>query len=213
MADDAEAGDKDGRKKAEDCSGKCEPVGEPEVFCVENGQGYEQPAKDGVASQLEDGYGDGFRGWKAAEEGWAEPEPDCGPEDSDSQFDEWIAEADRDFAVAAAATKDEPAQDGDVFPTCEGVVAVAAVGSRRGDAFVFGVAGEDDVEEAAEGETEQGYDQGADELEGIGGHLLFAVALRSVDVWTAVDALRRLERAFRVLVWNGSGALEKMGRG
>jgi hypothetical protein len=45
------------------------------------------------------------------------------------------------------------------------VGAVAAVGAGGGDAFVFGEAGEDDVEEAAEGEAEESGKDGAGELE------------------------------------------------
>jgi hypothetical protein len=45
------------------------------------------------------------------------------------------------------------------------VFAVAAVGARRDDAFALGKAGEEDVEEAAEGEAQQRGEDGAGELE------------------------------------------------
>jgi hypothetical protein len=45
------------------------------------------------------------------------------------------------------------------------VGAVAAVRAGGGDAFVFREAGDNDVEEAAEGQAEEGGEDGADELE------------------------------------------------
>ncbi|HEX4322810.1 MAG TPA: hypothetical protein VHZ52_17990 [Acidobacteriaceae bacterium] len=45
--------------------------------------------------------------------------------------------------------------------------AVAAVGAGADDALFLGKAGEEDVEEAAEGEAEQGGEDGSDELEWI----------------------------------------------
>jgi hypothetical protein len=44
---------------------------------------------------------------------------------------------------------------------------VAAVGAGADDALFLGKAGEEDVEEAAEGEAEQGGEDGSDELEWI----------------------------------------------
>ena len=43
--------------------------------------------------------------------------------------------------------------------------AVAAVGAGRDDALALGKAGEEDVEEAAEGQAQQRGEDGADELE------------------------------------------------
>ena len=45
------------------------------------------------------------------------------------------------------------------------MIAVAAVGAGSGDAFAGGEAGEDDVEEAAEGEAQQRGEDGAGDLE------------------------------------------------
>ena len=85
------------------------------------------------------------------EEGLTEAEPAEGPEQGDGCLNERIAHADPLAAGAAAASQENPAEDGNVFPPCEDVFAVAAVGARRDDAFALGKAGEEDVEEAAEG--------------------------------------------------------------
>lgn len=101
------------------------------------------------------------------EERPAELNPENGPEDADCQFDERVAEADPGVTLAAAAAEDEPAQEGQVFPPGQGVGAAAAVGAGCGDAFAMGPAGDYDVEEAAEGEAEEGGEEDADELETI----------------------------------------------
>jgi hypothetical protein len=44
---------------------------------------------------------------------------------------------------------------------------MAAVGAGSDEAFALGEAGEEDVEEAAEGEAQQGGEDGAGELEGV----------------------------------------------
>lgn len=59
------------------------------------------------------------------------------------------------MALAAASAKDKPAQDGDVFPPGEGVIAVTAVRARGYETFFLRKADEEDVQEAAEGESEQ----------------------------------------------------------
>ncbi len=47
------------------------------------------------------------------------------------------------------------------------MIAVAAVGARGDDAFFFGKAGQQDVEEAAEGQAKEGGEEGSCELEWI----------------------------------------------
>ena len=67
--------------------------------------------------------------------------------------------------MAAAPSEDDPAQEGQIFPPGEGVAAVAAVGARRYDAFVLRKPRQDDVEEAAEGQAQQGGENGSDNLQ------------------------------------------------
>ena len=71
------------------------------------------------------------------------------------------------MALAAAAAENHPAQEGEVFPPGEEVIAVAAVRARLDDVFAFGKASQDDFEEAAEGEAEKEGEGGAGELKGV----------------------------------------------
>jgi hypothetical protein len=68
-------------------------------------------------------------------------------------------------AGAAAAAEDNPAQDREVFPPGEDVAAIAAVRAGRDDAFALGEAGDNDVKEAAEDESEECGEKGSYELE------------------------------------------------
>jgi hypothetical protein len=67
-------------------------------------------------------------------------------------------------AGAAAATEENPTEDGKIFPPCQGAFAVAAVGARADDALFLGKTGEEDVEEAAEGQAQERGEDGAGEL-------------------------------------------------
>jgi len=139
-------------------AGEREPVGEPEEFGVQGGEGDEQPAEDGRADDLDEAASEWVRDFQAGGvcgEDWiAVAEPAEGPEYADGELDERVADADGGLARAAAATKDDPTEDGQIFPPGEGVFAVAAVGAGCDDAFALGEAGEKDVEEAAEGQAE-----------------------------------------------------------
>jgi hypothetical protein len=68
-------------------------------------------------------------------------------------------------AGTATASEKNPTKERNVFPPRQGVFAVAAVGAGRDDAFALGEAGEEDVEEAAEGEAQQRGEDGAGDLE------------------------------------------------
>jgi hypothetical protein len=72
------------------------------------------------------------------------------------------------LARAAAATENDPTEEGEIFPPGEDVIAVAAVGARRDDALFLWKSGQEDVEEAAKGEAEEGREEGACELEWVG---------------------------------------------
>ena len=63
------------------------------------------------------------------------------------------------------------------------MVAVAAVGAGGDYAFFFGKAGEEDVEEAAEGEAEEGGEEGAGELEWVLDVFIRLFELYSKFVW------------------------------
>jgi len=67
--------------------------------------------------------------------------------------------------LAAAAAEGDPTEEGQVFPPGEGVIAVAAVGAGRDDAFALGEAGDEHVEEAAEGQTQEGGEDCAEGLD------------------------------------------------
>jgi len=147
-----------------------EPVGEPEVFGVEHSQCCEQPGEDRVSEDFGQGvrFGMGYSVGCGREEGIAEMEPAAGPEDADGEFEKRIAEADPGAALAAATAQQEPAQEWDILPPCEGVSAITAMGSGRGDALVLGQAGYQHVEKAAEGESEERCEDGSDELYFVG---------------------------------------------
>ncbi len=120
--------------------------------------------------------GDGFAERFAKDEagnGGGEVDPPPGPEQGQGEFDQWVAEADGGVAAAAAAAEEDPAEQGDVFEPGQGVGAVAAVGAGVGEAFVFGKAADDDVEEAAEAEAGEGGEDGSE----IGGGEDFAASI------------------------------------
>jgi hypothetical protein len=158
-------------REQESCAdaGQSEPVGQPEVFGIERGQGDQQPAQDGVAGELNQCVGEAMRdcdaGGVGGEECIADAKPAAGPEQGYGELDEGIAQADPGLAGAAAAAEENPTEQGQVFPPGEGVFAVAAMGAWRDDAFAFRKTGEEDVEEAAEGEAQQRGEDGAGDLE------------------------------------------------
>lgn len=150
----------EGEEEAEGRTGEGEDVGEPEVFEIEYGEGGEQPTEDGKTEGGNERRGEIAVIWEYGKERWSESIPAGCPEDTDCELDYGIAEADGGAALAAAAAKDKPAQEGDVFPPGEDVIAMAAVGARGCEAFFFREADENDVEEAAEGESEQEREEG-----------------------------------------------------
>lgn len=151
----------EGEEEAESGAGEGEDVGQPEVLEVKNGEGGGEPAEDGQAE-----------GWDevccAAGGCRGECPPAGGPEDANCELNGRVAEADGGVALAAAAKKNKPAQEGDIFPPGEGVIAMAAVGARGGEAFFFREADEQNVEKTAEGESEQKCEEGGDDLDCVG---------------------------------------------
>lgn len=92
-------------------------------------------------------------------------EPNSSPKQCNPQLDQRVADTDPRAALAAAAAQQEPAQDRNILPTGEDVVAAAAVGAGRDDALFLRKTLKDDVEEAAEGEAEQRGEDCAEDLE------------------------------------------------
>jgi hypothetical protein len=78
-----------------------------------------------------------------------------GPEQGGEKFDERVSEANRVAAGAAAPAQENPTEERQILPPRQSVVAVATVRARRDYAFVFRESGQEDIQEAAEGETEQ----------------------------------------------------------
>jgi hypothetical protein len=79
--------------------------------------------------------------------------------------------------MAAAATEQDPAQQRNVFPPGEGVIAFSAMRARRYEAFVLREAGQEDVEKAAECDSEERCKDCAKDLE-----LMFDFSLSPVLV-------------------------------
>lgn len=148
----------EGEDEADGCAGQCEDVGEPQIFEVEDGERGKQPAKNGKTDRGDECC-EGVV-CRRLDQGWRKGPPTGSPEQPDGEFDGGVAEADGGVALAAASAKYEPTQEGQVFPPGEGVVAVAAVGARGGEALFLGKADQEDVEEAAAGEPEEEGEHG-----------------------------------------------------
>ncbi len=159
-------------EEAEGYAGEGECVGEPEVLEVEGGEGDEEPGKECVAEECGGEPEDLAVGGEIArevggggvvaggEDGLAVLEPKEGEDEADECFNGGIEPGDAGVALAAAATEEEEAEEGDVFPPGEGVGAGAAVGGGESEVFGVGPAGAENVEEAAEGESEAGGKEG-----------------------------------------------------
>lgn len=138
---------------AERNAGKGEGVGEAHGFGVHDGQAEEQEAEYGHSDP-----GDGEAEAKIAEQ----------EERRGSQFDRGIAPGDGLAAAAAAATEKNPAEDGDVVAGADHRAATGAVRTRVDDGLVARQARDADVEEAAEGEAEDGGEDGDDRDQWVG---------------------------------------------
>jgi hypothetical protein len=79
----ARPGSEEREQEARADAGQREPVGKPEVLRVEHGQGYEKPAKHGIAEELDQGVGEEMRDFGIAgvgcEQGLGESDPATGP--------------------------------------------------------------------------------------------------------------------------------------
>ncbi len=95
-----------GEEDAQDDSGIGEPVREPEEFGIEDGEGEQEPAEQGGTDQVRQCNARG------CEEVGGKTQPARGPESSHGEFDDWVADADPGVAGAAAATEEDPTEDG-----------------------------------------------------------------------------------------------------
>ena len=59
------------------------------------------------------------------------------------------------FAATAASAEEDPAEERDVFKGRDGPLALGAAGARADDGLVEGQAGDANVEEAAEDESDE----------------------------------------------------------
>ena len=148
----------EGEKYAESDAREGQHVGQPEILRIKCRECKEQPAQDGVANELSDAVcsrnvnpyvSDSGNLWRT------EPQPTRSPEKPHSQFNQRISDADPGAALAAASAQQNPAQNRQIFPPGEDMVAMAAVGAGMDDAFVFRKARQNDVKKAAEGQPEE----------------------------------------------------------
>lgn len=141
-------GQQAGVEDAEQETGKGEGIREAHCLCVHDGQTEEKEAEDGHA----DACDAQAELQKAEQEEGGSGELYCG-----------VAPWDRTLAGAAAAPEKNPAEDGDVVACQNGRAAIGTMGRWADDGFVVRQPGDADVEEAAEGESEEDDEDGDEE--------------------------------------------------
>ena len=141
-----------GVENSEQQSGEGDGVGEAHRFRVHDGEAEEEEAEEGHADACE----------TEAESQEAEQEESGGRE-----LDSGVAPGDGVAAGAATSAEECPAQERNVVAGSDRRAAVGATGARADDGEMLRQATDADIEEAAEGESEEDDEDGGEDGRGL----------------------------------------------